>query len=209
MPIMAIDPEQGYREWVERFLWHVDQLPLLLIEPSGYLALTSLHTTRWGLESERVSGSGYIDNVPIVDGPEGRRSRAVWEALRAYLAAASSRVGVEAPVLPVSVPNDLTLARDWAYSANQWLADRVHEINDHPDLSGLEEALFGLIRRARRGQPDAPTVRREPPELCGVCGTNAVLIEWVNGTAQEPVLAKVCKQCGDVSTETPNLEEES
>jgi hypothetical protein len=183
---------------VERFLYHVDQLPLV-IEPTGYLMIPSLKASR--TDQVKITGGGYVDNVPIVDGPGAKRTRAVWHALRAYLGAASSAIGVEAPVLPATVPDDVTLARDWAYAANQWLADVVHMINDHPDLAALEESLFGLIRRAAGRRPETGTVRRNPPEWCGVCGTEAVLVDWINGPDGQPVLTRACQHCGDRPTE--------
>ena len=50
--------------------------------------------------TEGVSGGGYYDNMPVVDGPESRNARAVWDTLRGYLVVATFRLGVEALQLP-------------------------------------------------------------------------------------------------------------
>jgi hypothetical protein len=162
----AIDPEAAYQQWVDRFLWHVDQLPLL-VEKTGFLVIPTLRAARL---QEKVSGGGYVDNLPIVDGPGARDTIAVWAALRAYVASASSHLGVKAPEVPASVPDDVDVARHYAYAANGWLASIVYEIRVWPDLAALEEELFRLIRRARGRASGADTVRRAKPELCDVCG---------------------------------------
>ncbi|HEY9310269.1 MAG TPA: hypothetical protein VIP82_20895 [Microbacterium sp.] len=199
--VEAIDPEAAYHRWVERFLWHVDQLPSV-VETTGTIAVAARGVHAAPLR-ERVSGGGYIDNIPLVDGPEARSGRAVWSALRGYLVVASSRLGVEAPQIPAGLPDDVELARQWAYAANEWLAAVVHEIRDWPDLAELEEALFRLIRRAR-GRVDPHTARRARPELCRTCGEAAVLVDWIDGPDGAAELAKACKVCGQTYTDTGN-----
>lgn len=193
IPLDAIDPDALYRQWVDKFLWHVDQLPNV-VEATGTLRMARTSVRAAPLR-ERVSGGGYVDNVPVVDGPESRNARAVWAALRSYLVVAASRTGIEAPVLPANVPDDVELARQWAYAANRWLADIVHEIQDWPDLSALEEQLFSLIRRAR-GRGEAPTVRRVRAELCSLCGEAGVHVDWVDGADGLPQLMRACGVCG-------------
>lgn len=190
--------ERHYRQWVASFLWHVDQLPYV-VETTVTLVVASRGLRAQQL-TERVTGGGFYDNIPITDGPEGRNAAAVWQALRGYLTAAASRVGVEAPKLPSAVPGESDLARDWAYAANLWLADQVHHIVEHPDLGEAEEALFRLIRRARRQQGEHRTVRRAAPEACNTCGAEQVRIDWIDGPDGQRQLVKACTVCGQEHT---------
>lgn len=192
IPIDAIDPDAGYREWVDRFLWHVDQLPAL-VETTGTIALAS-RGIRASQLTERITGGGFYDNIPLVDGPESRNARAVWNALRGYLVVAASRLGLEAPALPATLPDDVELAREWAFAANAWLSEVVYEIRSWPDLDELEEQLFRLIRRART-RLDTHTARRARPELCTRCGENGVTIDWIDGPDGQAILSKACVIC--------------
>jgi hypothetical protein len=199
IPLDAIDPEAGFRQWVEQYLWHVDQLPNV-VQATGTVAMAP-RRLRAAQIQERVSGGGYIDNMPVVDGPETRNAAAVWNALRAYLTVAASRIGVEGPMLPPSLPDDVEVARQWAYAANEWLAGAVYSILDWPDLAVLEGELFRLIRRART-RLDTGTVRRALPTLCTTCGERGVLVDWMNGPDGQPMLMKACKICGQTYTES-------
>lgn len=199
VPLDAIDPEIAYQQWVDQFLWHVDQLPVV-IETAGTIVAVNRGIRAAPLR-ERLSGGGYVDNIPLVDGPESRNARAVWDALRGYLVVAASRLGVEAPQLPAGLPGEVDAAREWAYAANAWLSDIVDDIRDWPDLNELEHHLFRLIRRART-RLDTTTARRTRPELCTRCGEAGVLIDWItapDGTAQ---LSKTCVICRTNHTPT-------
>lgn len=198
IPLDAIDPDAAYRAWQQRFLWHVDQLPNL-VEATATIIVVSRGIRAAPLR-ERLTGGGYIDNMPVVDGPEARNARAVWDATRAYIAKASSHLGIEGPQLPPGLPDDVELARQWAYAANEWLAAIVPHILAWPDLDELEEALFRLIRRGR-ARLGVGTVRRARPELCVVCAQDAVLVDWVDGPDGSAQLSKVCKVCGQVYSE--------
>lgn len=198
IPFDAIDPDAAYREWVDRFLWHVDQLPAL-VETTGTIAL-AVRGVRASQLTERVTGGGFYDNIPLVDGPESRNARAVWNALRGYLVVAASRLGLEAPALPAGLPDDVELAREWAFAANAWLSDIVYEIRAWPDLDEREEHLFRLIRRAR-GRLELHTTRRARPELCVRCGEVGVTVDWIDGPDGQDRLSKVCVVCR--STYTP------
>lgn len=205
IPLDAIDPDAAYQQWVDQYLWHIDQLPNV-IETAGTI-VAATRGIRAAPLRERLTGGGYIDNIPLVDGPEARNARAVWEALRAYLIVATSRIGVEAPALPAALPNELDAARDWAYAANAWLADVVYDIRDWPDLNELEQHLFRLIRRARR-RLDATTTRRGRPEICTRCGEPGVLIDWIDGPDGHALLSKVCVICRTNHTPTNHNEQE-
>lgn len=194
IPEDAIDPDAAYREWVDRFLWHVDQLPAV-VETTGTIVMAS-RGIRAAVLSDRITGGGYRDNVPLVNGPESRNARAVWDTLRAYLTVASSRLGVEAPQPPAALP-DVELAREWAYAANAWLSDVVYEICAWPDLDELEAQLFRLIRRAC-ARLQTSTARRTRPELCMRCGEAGVVVDWIDGPDGQALLSKACVVCRTV-----------
>lgn len=203
VPADAIDPDAARALWVEEFLWHVDQLPHV-IETTGTIAM-AVRGIRAAPLTERLSGGGYIDNVPLVDGPESRNARAVWDALRGYLVVATSRLGVEAPALPPGLPDDVDIAREWAYAANAWLSDVVHLIESWDDLDTLQGQLFRLIRRALH-RLDLTTHRRARPEFCNRCGQHGVLVDWLDGPDGTSVLSKVCIVCRTDHTPTPTKE---
>lgn len=138
--------------------------------------------------------------MPVKDGPGARDNRAIWDALRAYFVAAASHLGIESPILPAAVPGDPDLARQWAYAANEWLAAIVEHVLDLPDLTALEERLFGLIRRARRRQGGSAVVTTAPLELCETCGARGVQIDWLDGAGGVPVLSRACHVCGEIET---------
>jgi hypothetical protein len=183
--------ERGYQEWKALYLWHVDQLPNV-VQAVGTVAMAP-QMLRAAQLRERVSGGGFIDNMPVVDGPESRYAAAVWHALRAYLTIASSRLGVEAPTLPTSLPDDVDTARRWAFIANEWMAAWVDHLLEWPDLAAAEGELFRLIRRART-RLETGTVRRARPEECEVCGEDAVTVDWADGP-DGAVLVKACQSC--------------
>ncbi|MDQ1174190.1 hypothetical protein QE430_002497 [Microbacterium testaceum] len=191
IPIDAIDPEAGYRQWVEQYLWHVDQLPNV-VQAVGTIAMAP-QSLRAAQLRERVSGGGFIDNMPVVDGPEFRNAAAVWHALRAYLNTAASRLGVEAPAIPVMLPDEPDVARQWAFVANEWMAAWVEHILSWPDLAEREGELFRLIRRART-RLDTGTVRRARPAVCELCGEAGVTVDWEEGP-DGPALIRACQVC--------------
>lgn len=183
--------ERGFQEWRAQYLWHVDQLPNV-VQAVGTVAMAP-QMLRAAQLRERVSGGGFIDNMPVVDGPESRYAAAVWHALRAYLTIASSRLGVEAPALPTSLPDDVDAARRWAFIANEWMAAWVDHLLEWSDLAAAEGELFRLIRRART-RLETGTVRRARPETCEVCGEDAVTVDWADGP-DGAVLVKSCQSC--------------
>ena len=67
----AIDPEAAYERWRQWYLWHVDQIPHVIDYVGGsIIAIGRLKPSR--LDQLRVSGGGYIDNLPVADGPGSR-----------------------------------------------------------------------------------------------------------------------------------------
>jgi len=183
--------ERGFEEWKAQYFWHVDQLPNV-VQAVGTIAMAPQRLRAAQLR-ERVSGGGFIDNMPVVDGPESRNAAAVWNALRAYLTVAASRLGVEAPALPPTLPDEPDLARQWAFAANEWMAAWVEHILDWTDLAEKEGDLFRLIRRART-RLDTGTVRRALPTECELCGEAGVTVDWED-SPDGPVLIRACQVC--------------
>lgn len=183
--------ERGFEEWKAQYLWHVDQLPNV-VQAVGTVAMAPQRLRAAQLR-ERVTGGGFIDNIPVVDGPEFRNAAAVWHALRAYLTTAASRLGVEAPALPALLPDEPDLARRWAFVANEWMAAWVDHILSWSDLAEREGELFRLIRRART-RLDTGTIRRAPAELCELCGEEGVTVDWEEGP-NGPALIHACQIC--------------
>lgn len=211
IPAMTADDqaEHDYRQWVESWLYHLDQIPRLL-ETTSLLALPTVRASR--TDQVKITGGGYIDNVPITDGGASTDGNLLWATLCAYLHAVSTHTDSVPPLaqhprlwrLPAGEAP--TEARAHAIEATGWLADLVDHVIDWPDLAYLEDELFALVRRLKGRYRSAGTVRRARPRICGVCGECAVLIDWVDGAngSPKPVQVGVCKVCGQTYTEGEN-----
>lgn len=204
IPLDAIDPEAGYREWVRQYLWHIDQIPALL-ETVGALATPSIGVSRGGsrFDAVQITGGGYYDNVPIRDGGATADSEQLWTTVRHYLDAVRGHGLATAPVLDPTFPAHVSTARREAYRVNAWLADRVEQIVDWADLGPLEDELFGLIRRMKGRYRGAGTARRARPRVCESCAEAAVVVDWVDGAngSPKPVQVGVCRSCGATYSE--------
>lgn len=203
IPEDAIDPEIWYREWVKQYLWHIDQLPLLM-ETTATLAIPRLGVSRGGSQFDRpqVTGGGYYDTIPLADGGATEDSRTLWAAMCAYVRAVSGHVE-GAPLLALTAPDEAGVARAAAYSVTGWLADHVDTIAELHVISSVEDELFALIRRLRGRYTAAGTHRRARPRLCTTCGEHAVIVDWIDGAngSPKPVQVGVCKACGETYTD--------
>lgn len=211
IPLEAIDPDAQHRKWRKQFEWHLDQIPPLM-ETMGMLRLPSLQASR--LDQVRVSGGGYVDNVPIQDGGVSVDAEHIWAMLVEYVKAVTAwlNVGVAVPFQPV-LPPLARMGRDWtaprvdadplsarrmAFEAIAWLIDHADDIEPIGELDEFREQLFTEIRRTRGRYRSAGTARRARPRVCGVCGECAVLVDWVtlaNGSPK-PIQVGRCKVCG-------------
>lgn len=99
---------------MERYLGHVVQLPAV-VETTGTIVMAT-RGTRAAPLGERVSGGGYRDKVPLLDGPGRARARRVGHAPR-LPRRRGIPLGLEAPQLTPVLPG-VGLARGWAYAAN-------------------------------------------------------------------------------------------
>ncbi|WP_136055999.1 hypothetical protein [Microbacterium sp. K24] len=58
IPLDAIEPDAAYREWVDRFLWRVDQVPAVVVETTGTIAL-AVRGAQASQLKKRVTGGGF------------------------------------------------------------------------------------------------------------------------------------------------------
>ncbi|MFJ4038216.1 hypothetical protein ACIPVB_09015 [Microbacterium sp. NPDC090007] len=195
-----------YQRWVTSYVWHTDQLPLL-IETTSTLALPSIGVSRGGSAFDRpqVTGGGYYDSVPIRDGGATTDSRELWALMWRYLEQVHSHLPA-APTVDRDVPQDTGTARRAAYTVTAWLAENVEAISDLHDVAPVEDDLFALIRRLRGRYATAGTARRARPRTCTTCSEAAVIVDWIDGAngSPRPVQVGLCRSCGETFTEDIN-----
>lgn len=206
IPDDALDPEVTYEQWKRHYVWHVDQLPLL-IETTGTLALPSIGVSRGGSAFDRpqVTGGGYYDSIPIRDGGATNDSRELWTLLWRYLTEVQRRLPA-APIIAREVPEDVDTARRTAYTVTAWLAENVEALSDLHDVAPVEDELFAMVRRLRGRYSTAGTARRARPRTCTTCGEAAVVVDWIDGAngSPKPVQVGVCRICGETYAEHEN-----
>lgn len=204
--------DQQRRAWEAHFTYHLDILPPLM-EALVWLVLPSVPVSRGGSQFDRpqITGGGYFDVVPVTDGRTSMTDAiGVWERVAEYVTRITVRLNlpVRAPWAPILPPlwgpwlsrvnPDPLLARRHALMITGWLADHTDQIITFHELQESEDALFFELRalRARYGVSPRP---RRPREICGVCGTRAVTVQWVPAKdgSPKPVRAAVCSNCGD------------
>lgn len=217
IPLDAIDPEARSLEWRRSFEWHLDQVPPL-IETLSTLSITLLRASR--VDQVKVSGGGYIDNVPVADRGAGIDADELWTWLVAYTRAVVA--WIEPQLQPDDRPTIARDARTWTAVAPRpdadplsarrvalltigWLIDHVDLIEPIRELDAHAETMFKLIRKLRGIHRGDSTARRQRPRVCGVCGECAVLIDWIDGSngSPKPVQVGRCKVCGQTYTTTP------
>lgn len=209
---LAIDPEAIEREWVRSFEWHLDQIPPLM-ETMGVLAIPSISATR--IDQIKITGGGYVDNVPIVDTGVSTNAHTLWAMLVEYLKACTEwlNLDLEKPEFPSlwsnprqweapTVNPDPVTAHRLALESIAWLIDRADRIRQLDQLEDYREALFAAVRRAKGRYRGAGTPRRAKPRPCGVCGECAVLIDWADSPENDGQARPVgrCRVCGQVYT---------
>ena len=207
--------EHNRARWIERYEWHVDQIPKILevLRDEAY----SVKTTRWGLSAERISGGGGESPLPfrvdvIDDGDH------LWAQLSDYVEDVAAVLDEPAPIaratsstpvpwkpvfervswsrrigriqgLPAGLPGARAAA--YGYVVIGWLCDRVEQIADL-DIGDAEEILFGVIRRLR-ARYTAPAVTRRRRD-CPICLEGKVTLQWVDVDGVSTQAAK-CDRC--------------
>lgn len=218
VPLEMVDLDAASREWRRQFEWHLDQVPPLM-ETMSMLSTTLLRASR--VDQVKISGGGFIDNVPVTDRGAGVDADELWTWVVAYTRA------VVAWIAPQLQPDDRPAiahdqrtwtavaprpdadplsARSTALVTIGWLIDHVELIEPIRELDAHRDTMFALIRRLRGRHRGSHTARRARPRICGICGQCAVLVDWIdapNGSAK-PIQVGRCKVCGQIYTETPN-----
>ena len=197
--------------WVQRFEWHMDQLPVLM----STLRTLSVPLRAVRLDVPRVSGTHDPRTLPlradVVDDADD-----LWAALAQYAANVADLLGVDPPRAlraswahggdVVGVASGVS-GRDASFLTFEvivWLLDRLGDIAGLP-LGDSEEFLFSLIRslRARYMVPNAERAARR--RVCVVCQERGVGVSWldVDGVA---VRVGRCRRCGAVYGEADHDE---
>jgi len=208
IPLEAIDPEAQHREWLAQYEYHLDILPPLM-EVLVVMSLPSIPAAR--TDKIVVSGGGFIDNVPIVDGASPMTDAVdVWGMVARYVRHVTQLLNadVDVPFRPTLPPlegraldrvnPDPLLARRYALMLAGWLADHADQIVAFHELQDDEDALFAELRRLRGRYGVSPRPRRTL-EVCDVCGIRAVSLRWIDAPdgSPKPVRAAVCRHCGE------------
>ncbi|GLJ78650.1 hypothetical protein [Microbacterium imperiale] len=210
IPLDAIDPEARSLEWRRAFEWHLDQVPPLM-DTLSTLSVTLLRASR--VDQIKVTGGGYIDNVPVSDRSAGVDADELWTWLVAYTRAVVA--WIEPQLQPDDRPSIANDPRTWTAVAPRpdadplsartvalltigWLIDHAGLIEPIRELDAHAETMFKLIRKLRGIHRGGSVARRQRPRVCGVCGECAVLVDWVDGAngSPKPVQVGRCKVCG-------------
>lgn len=200
------------RQWIESFTYHLDQVPPLM-ETMGILATPTIAATR--TDEIKITGGGYIDNIPVTDQGAATNAHFLWAMLVEYTKAATEWLNLdrEKPEHPPLAHN----ARQWAtptvnpdpvkahaqaLETIAWLIDRAEQICHLEQLEEYREALFTEIRRAKARYRGAGTPRRAKPRPCSVCGEHAVLIDWADSAEPDGQARPIgrCRTCGETYT---------
>jgi len=208
IPIDAIDPEAQHRQWHAHYEYHLDILPPLM-EILVMMSLPSIQAAR--TDKIVVSGGGYIENVPILDGPSPIADALyVWGFVVGYVRQVTHLLNVDVPVphRPILPPlegralervnADPLLARRHALMLTGWLADHADRIVMLHTVQDAEDRLFAELRHLRARYGVSPHPRRTL-QVCDVCGTRAVSLRWIDGPSgsPKPLRAAVCRNCGE------------
>lgn len=201
VPVHALDPDRLAREWRRQFEYHLDIVPPLM-EILVWMTIPSIPAAR--TDQVKISGGGFVDNVPVIDTGRGPAADAtyLWEWLVAYTRAVTAWIAPDrpAPVLADKPDADPLTARSLSLVTVGWLIDHADLVRLVDELEQSREEMFATIRqlRGRYGVFPRP---RQPRARCGLCGLVAVVVDWVTaagGTAR-PVQVAKCKACGDVT----------
>lgn len=200
MPITGLDPDQGHREWVRSFEYHLDLLPPLM-EVLVWMTIPGISASRF--DQVKVAGGGELNDIaallatgattePLLDAVE------IWGLVVEYVhsVAASIAPTRTAPTLTAKPNPDPLLARSIALTTIGWLIDHADQIRYLQD-DEYREHMFAEIRRLR-GRYGVFSTARRPKARCTVCGEAKVSIVYVkapNGSPK-PVRVARCGMCG-------------
>lgn len=199
--VSALSMEAQWRRWLNRYTWHLDQVPALLEGIRSDVARISSDSARYG--GERVSSSREGAPVPFrVDAMDD--SDDLWAALVQYTANVAELLDEPGPGgvaltwrsrgEAAGIPSSATL-RDVRFAAFEivaWILQRVEAIASLQQLEGTEDFLFWRIRSFRARYTSRP--KPQAQGFCDHCGETAVVSEWTGGDGT--VLASRCSACG-------------
>lgn len=222
---MAIDPDAVRRRWVHEFTWTLDVVPPLM-DALVEATLPRIPVSRGGsrFDKDQITGGGHYDNMQLLDQfdvtSDGvmvqkgavQDARELWSWVVQYTRAVDAWIASErpAPVLTDNPDSDPLSARSVALVTVGWLIDHADQIAEISELEEHREAMFQLIRHLRGRYGVFNTPRRQPPELCMVCGEHAVVTRWESGkVGPRSVEVKKCRTCGDENREPEAAPERS
>lgn len=196
----ALTPDEQWRRWIERYTWHLDQVPGLLEVMRGEVPRISSDSARYG--AERISSSRDGAPVPFrVDVMDSIDE--LWAALVLYAENVAELLGTTAPLVDRwRVRSDVgglkpsTDARRESFTIVAWLVDRIDAIAPLEQLGDSEDHLFRLIRSLRARYVSRP-VRHARPRPCSLCGEGEVVVRFADDGSPKGVRVARCDVCGE------------
>ncbi len=197
----VLSPEEQWRRWVERWTWHLDQVPALL----ETLRDEAVPLAAFNYDAVRVQtsrdGAPVPFRVDVMDSVDE-----LWAALVLYAENVRDLVPAIAPLPAVGrwrVRSDVAgvrassdVRRD-AFAIVAWLIDHVDAIAPLEQLGDTEDHLFRLVRSLRARYVIKP-VRRQRPRPCSLCGEGEVVVRFVEDGSAKGARTARCDVCGEV-----------
>lgn len=198
----VLTPDEQWRRWIERYTWHLDQVPgLLEVMRAEIVPLAAFNYDAVRVDVSR-DGAPAPFRVDLMDAADD-----LWAALVQY--AENVQELVPAPLAPLPNVGRWRLrgevagirasadVRADAFAIVAWLVDRVHWVAPLEQLGDSEDHLFRLVRQLRARHVTKP-VRRQRPRPCSLCGEGEVVVRFADdGSARGARVAK-CDTCGEV-----------
>jgi hypothetical protein len=199
---LVLTPEDQWKRWIQRWTWHLDQIPGLL----DLMRAEAVSISAFDYQAVRVQtsrdGAPVPFRVEVIDAVDD-----LWAALVQY--ADNVQDLVPAPLAPLpgvarwrargevaGIRTTADVRRD-AIVIVGWLVDRVEWIAPLAQLGDTEDHLFAQVRAAhgQYGDPDrrVPTIPRSPARRCMLCGALAVRTQLWGGD-----VVSRCQDCGEV-----------
>lgn len=201
----VLTPDEQWRRWIERYTWHLDQVPGLL--EAMRAEVVPLGATRYDAVRVDVSrdGSPVPFRVEVMDSVDE-----LWAALVLYAENVDELLAATAPLMLAPLPlvgrwrvrSDVgglrpsTDARREAFAIVAWLIDRIDWIAPLEQLGDSEDHLFRLIRSLRARYVSRP-IRRARPRPCQLCGEGEVVVRFADDGSPKGARVAHCDVCGE------------
>jgi len=199
---LTLTTEQTHRDWVRAFTWHLDVVPPLI---EVIIWMTYPHVRASRFDQIKITGGGYIDNVPDVESAAAvlADARELWWLIVDYTRAVAEWIESTrpAPALDEQPNADPLSARSDALLAVGWLIDHAEHIHQVHELDEHTDSMLADIRRLRGRYGVFPKPRPQR-ERCRVCGERKVASSWMQNPTGSPKPLRVtsCQGCGDTHT---------